>query len=255
MEANKIKVWTNDYELVQIEECLPKPAHHFLPDWWKKTPLFDPDLSSNIANIANQTRTIRKCPALHEYLSNGIIIPMWCDVYLRADKDNNWSWKTPTSRYTWETHANTQFLNHSPNWVANSINNVFKANCPWFIKTSPGYAVYQMPLFYHFNKNYTVMPGIIQTDIHHEINQQVLFHSKETEIIIERGTPFVAYLPYKREEFSLEIKVGGEQEQKEFAVSVANYNTKFSGGYKERAQKICPVKMRGQGEAVENNND
>jgi hypothetical protein len=245
MNDNKIKIWTNDYELTQINECLPKPAHHFLPDWWKKTPLFDPDLNNSIANTTSQKRTIRKCPALHEYLSQGVIIPMWCDVYLAVDKNNKWSWKTPNSKYTWGVHEKNQFLDHSPNWVADSISAVFKANCPWYIKTSQDCAVYQMPLFYHFNKNYTVMPATIQTDVHHEIHQQVLFHSKESEIIIERGTPFVAYIPYKREEFILEIKTGGEQEQKELAVSNANYSTKFTNGYKGHTDKICPVKIKG----------
>jgi hypothetical protein len=101
-----------------------------------------------------------------------------------------------------------------------------------------------MPLFYHFNRNFTILPGTIQTDVHHKINQQVLFHTKKKEIVIERGTPFALYIPYKRETLDFEVIMQGKEEEKDLIVSDLHINTKFSGGYKNKAEKFCPMSKK-----------
>jgi hypothetical protein len=72
-----------------------------------------------------------------------------------------------------------------------------------------------------------------------------LFHSKETEIFIKRGTPLVAYIPYKRESLTYEVIAETEVEKQERIASSAKINTKFSGGYRETTQPVCPMRHSG----------
>jgi hypothetical protein len=173
--------------LEDIEECRPKPAKHFIPQWFK-------DMQSE----TNNAITVKKCPSFPDYFSQGYVLPMWTDVKLKSD-GHDWAWETPTNKVRWDNHENSQFLNY----VKTSFNGtegqfVFKAICPWVIVTPPGWSVLQLPLFYHFNQEWSVLPGVIDTDIHSQINQQVLYHGNGKEITIKSGDPFVLYIPFKR---------------------------------------------------------
>lgn len=171
--------------LETVEECLPKPAKHFIPKWFKDIP-----------NSAQST--VKMCPSFPDYFSQGYIIPMWSDVKLKWDV-NSWTWNTPHEKNTWSAHGQGQFLDYTKpffNGVEGQF--VFKAICPWRIITPSGWSVLQLPLFYHFNQEWSVLPGVIDTDIHTEVNQQVLYHGNGKEVIIKCGDPFVLYVPFKR---------------------------------------------------------
>ena len=184
-KSDKIKFVSTVKGLESIEECLPKPAKNFIPEWFKNIPNDSP-------------RSVKICPSFPDYFSQGYIIPMWADVKLK-NIGERWSWETPTDAFKWDAHFKDQLIDHKkPNFAGVEGQVVFKANCPWRIITPPGWSVLQLPLFYHFNKEWSVMPGIIDTDIHTEINQQVLYHGDGKEIKINCGDPFVLYIPFKR---------------------------------------------------------
>ena len=94
---------------------------------------------------------------------------------------------------------------------------VFKAISPWKIITPPGWSVLQLPLFYHFNQEWSVMPGVIDTDIHSEINQQILYHGNGKEVVIKCGDPLVLYIPFKRsDKLKQEVRYQTPKEYKKF---------------------------------------
>ena len=168
---------------------MPRPAKHFIPKWFKDMP----------SQTENST-TVKVCPSFPDYFSQGYIIPMWSDVKLESKGDAwNWSVSDPDNPSQWSNHGSSQFLNYTKatfNGVDGQF--VFKAISPWKIVTPPGWSVLQLPLFYHFNKEWSVLPGIVDTDIHHTVNQQVLYHGNGKEIKINVGDPFVLYIPFKR---------------------------------------------------------
>ena len=87
-EKPLVEWWTTVEGLTELKHCCPRPAAEFFPDWFKKTPaMFDhPDPNQTEKNKS----TIKKCPAIPELLTQGYVLPMWCDVVLSADKDE---WK------------------------------------------------------------------------------------------------------------------------------------------------------------------
>lgn len=217
----KIEFWSDVDGLNNIEECRPKKASSYIPDWWKKTP-YRPEINNN---------TVKACPSFADVFSNGYIIPMWCDSLLKV-KNGEYGWETSSDQFSWGFHKHDQFLDFAPTWINQEVKAIFKAISPWHIKTPPGYAVYQMPLFFNFNKDYTLMPGIIETSFYHEINQQVMFHSDKEEVFIPRGTPFALYFPFKKEKFDFETRDGNSNDARVRNAGGLIARTKFSSGYK-----------------------
>lgn len=178
--------------LAEVEELTPKPAKHFVPQWFKNIP------------SENQV-SVKYCPSFPDYFSQGYIVPMWSDSFLQYnDQDRSWVWRSSNPRHApssveWQTHHHSQFIDYvKPSFNGVEGQFIFKALCPWRIITAPGWSVLQLPLFYHFNREWSILPGIIDTDIHHEINQQVLYHGNGEGFTIKRATPFVLYIPFKR---------------------------------------------------------
>jgi hypothetical protein len=226
-KSNNIQFISIINGIENIEECLPKPAKNFIPQWFKDIP-----------SVADTS--VKVCPSFPDYFSQGYVLPMWCDVKLKNDGES-WSWQTPDAVFSWSSHDNNQFLDYTkPNFNGIDANFVFKAECPWRVITPPGWSVLQLPLFYHFNKEWSVMPGIIDTDIHHEINQQVLYHCNNKEIIIKRGDPFVLYIPFKRSnKLKHEIRYKNEEDNKKFNSNLFDIVTKFrpNGIYRKKQRE------------------
>jgi hypothetical protein len=212
--------------LSQIEECAPKPLKSFIPEWWKDIPTTDDN--------------IKKCPSFPDFFSKGYVVPIWTDVKFAYDEDVDlWNSFSSPLLPKWDIHSNQQFVNYKkPSTLGKEGNIIFKAMSPWRLITPPGYSVWQMPLFYHFNENYSVLPGIIDTDIVHETNVQVLYHGKGNEVSINRGDPLVVYVPFKRETFDLSVEELTEETDKYLKkVELDFYGKTFGSGLYRRRQR------------------
>ena len=102
----------------------------------------------------------------------------------------------------------------------------------------------QLPMFWHFNPNFTVAPGVIWTDIHHEINQQMMFH-KKGRIRLERGTPLAQYIPIRRETIPHAVTNETPELRAARNTSFFHVRTKFGGGYPQHRKETikkgeCP---------------
>lgn len=224
--------WVSGLEA--IDEVLPKPSSKFIPKWWKDIP--------NNKGFNNETQNIKMCPSFPDYFSQGYIIPMWADTLIKYDKNTGvWSMRCGRSNeFAWEFHPDSQFIDHAtPSFLGKDGYTVLKAISPWRIITKPGWSVMQVPLYYHFENKFSVMPGIIHTDIHHDINQQVVVHDKDVEIFIKRGEPFVQYVPFKREESISDVRFMTNEDSDKFKRMLTNLSTKFigNGAYKGAVKK------------------
>ena len=187
-------------------------------------------------------RSVKVCPSFSDYFSQGYIIPMWADVMLKYDKNQDYfEWQGSDDIFKWETHGNNQMLDYKTatfNGVEGQF--VFKALCPWRIITPPGWSVLQLPLFYHFNQEWSVLPGVIDTDIHSEINQQILYHGDGKEVTIKCGDPFVLYIPFKRsDKLKHEVRYETPEENKKFDKDLLLLNQRFkpNGTYRKMQRK------------------
>ncbi len=228
-KSNKIQFISTVEGLESIEECLPRPAKHFIPQWFK-------DIPSKVGNAA----TVKSCPSFPDYFSQGYILPMWTDTRL-TKINKEWTWQVPSDLFSVDIHGDGQLLDYvTPSFNGVDGQFVFKAVCPWRIITPPGWSVLQLPLFYHFNQEWSVLPGVIDTDIHHIVNQQILYHGNGKTISIDCGDPFVLYIPFKRSnKLKHEIKYQTKENEKMFKINSLNISKSFilGGAYRELQRK------------------
>lgn len=217
-----------------VERFAPvQPAKNFIPKWFKQCP-------SKFTDDIAVKGTVKSCPAMHDWFNLGFVIPMWCDSILSCNRheveaqggspdDWEWNWKVSGSAYTWAVHGNQQFLDYAPSWVNQTTSHMFKAECPWRCKTPKGYSLIQFPMFWEFNRDWTVIPGIIDTDIHHELNQQVMIHKEQ--VTIKRGVPLAMYVPIKRETLNYDVRAATEEDLKVSRSNTHEIFSKFKGAY------------------------
>jgi hypothetical protein len=236
-EDIKIEFYTDIEALAAIPELHPKPMKSFIPSWWKDMPSH-PDPSNR------HQSTVKVCPSFPDFFSLGYVIPMWTDVTFK------YNWKTKTydtkygqgissqpqgSQYGISVHMNEQFLDHAPNasFLGKSSNFVFKFVCPWYAKTEEGYSLLQLPMFYNFNGEFSVMPGVVDTDIHHVLNQQVVYHGDGEEVFIKKGIPIAQYIPFKRSSYSSTAQAFTPKFKAEHDLSLFKISSSFEGAYRE----------------------
>ena len=213
--------------LSMLEETKPGPSKNFIPKWWREVPLTRSRVSFEETGAGN----VKNCPSFPDYFSSGYIIPAWTDMLLSFDPITQLAKsQTAMPEFTITIHGNNQYLDHVNHvFLGQKPYVVFKLNCPWQIITKPGYSVYQFPTIYHFNEEFSVLPGVIDTDTHHDANLQLLIHTDKKDIFIPRGTPLAQYIPFKREETKFDVRDASVNDAKRFRKLELQYRTKFDG--------------------------
>ena len=232
-EKPKIHWWTTIEGVEKVTPVLP--AKEFIPDWWKRV--------QRKINSLDDKGTVRNCPSFPEYINQGFVVPLWCDLYLEIEQEGTWKWRTPDKNFSFSTHSNSQFRDWLPQHMQDNTSMVVKPSCPWRVKTPPGWSVWQLPMYYHYNPMFETLPGIIWSDIHHEINQQMLF-KRYGEFFIPRGTPLAMYVPFERNKYTYDISGPNSTNAAWSNESFLHVRSKFKGGYKlhQAEVKKCPVK-------------
>jgi hypothetical protein len=211
--------------LSEVNDCIPKRAQEYIPDWWKNSPTIKS--TSSMGSVVGGN--MKNCPSFSDYFTKGYIVPMWTDSYLYFNSEtNDWKWTTSDDKFSWQYHSNSQYLDYVDHKFLNKNSFfVFKTNLPWSVFTTKGYSLYQLPTFFHFNDDFSVIPGVRDTDRYHEINMQILIHTDKKEIFIPRGTPLAQYIPFKREKTNLNVREPNKQDLLKINTHKLNFSTRF----------------------------
>lgn len=233
----KITWWSTVEGLEKVTPILPSKDAP-LPSYWKSIP------RQATANPFDKG-TIKACPALPDFFDSGYVMPLWCDTHFSFEQKQgtsvNYTVTTSDTRFNFTHHGDDQFKDYLPDRIKDSVKMVLKANCPWRVKTPPGYSMLQFPMYYHFDQMFEVLPGLIWTDIHHELNQQMVI-KEFGEFTLKRGHPLALYIPYRREEFTDVIQGPTAQNMAWDSEARTHLWTKFRSGYRfhQAALKKCP---------------
>ena len=225
-----------------LEEIAPvKPAKYFLPQWFKGMKDFvevdavheknKPNYFGKKGDTAKKhtSGTVKRCPAIVDLITEGFIIPMWSDFLIQRDMET-FEWDNKNFQYGIEFHSKEQIKG----WYLKKTDfpEGIKFTNPWRIYTPKGYSVMFMTPTYQFEKRFTVLPGIVETDSYHHINFPSIWHTTK-DAVIERGTPFIQVIPFKRDEWNLNISQMNDLDYKNEETEKTALSTKFKNAYRD----------------------
>ena len=210
----------------------PYPATQVVPDWWKamtpytKTP-DNPEGKKLIVSNRLSNAGPKKCVPMLDAITSGYIIPLWADVQVKNEAGNK--------LITWRTLQQV-FLEHGQQ--AREVETpvgyneqVFKFMNKWRIITPKGYSCLITAPFGYRQTGVQAIPAVIDTDKSSlEILPPVWF-ANDFEGILEKGTPMVQVIPFKRSDWKAEYSYlkDGEYEKledKNFASTIVNHYMK-----------------------------
>ena len=89
---------------------------------------------------------------------------------------------------------------------------ILKIVSPYYFKTDEGYGLEFFDPFYHHRRNIKLLPGIVETDIWHEVNFPFEFYyspefKKEVSYHIKAGDPLIMARPVKLEKIKSNLEL------------------------------------------------
>tara|TARA_B100001939_G_scaffold127732_1_gene110646 strand:- start:3412 stop:4155 length:744 start_codon:yes stop_codon:yes gene_type:complete len=222
-----------------VDIAPPVPAGQMIPEWFQKLPLDlqQPDhkpfpiMTSMIKDL--NLHTIKKCPAVVDYFTEGYIIPFWMDMLIQRHGDE-FSYETNFTDEgvgsTVEFHDEQQFSTYP--FERNDYRRAVKFTSPWFFWTPPGWSTLFLAPQMHPNKDFTLIPGIVETDTFHQVNFPSIWHA-EGERLIKRGTPFLHVIPFKREKKNLIVNKWEDRHDIAIRDESFKLRSKMTGGYRQ----------------------
>jgi hypothetical protein len=210
----------------------PYPASQAVPDWWKAmTPytktIDNPKGNKLIINNRVSSASAKKCVPMLDAITSGYIIPLWADVQVVNSGENKWvTWRTTEAVF--EEHGEQAREVQTP---VGYNPQVFKFINKWRIITPKGYSCLITAPFGYRETGVQAVPAVIDTDKSTlEIVPPVWF-SNDFEGILEKGTPMVQVIPFKRSDWKAEYSyLKNDQyrriEDKNFGSTIINHYMK-----------------------------
>jgi hypothetical protein len=204
----KIEFITNN--AMALEYFKPIPAKKMIPEWYKKLPLnvegMGLDAKKMVQMESKTPFSIKGCIPVRDYITSGYILIAHADLLITPE----YIQETDTKIFWWrsegtsvETHGHSQ----CPVKMHGFKNQYIKFMNPWAIKTPKGYSCLFYQPEYFMENRYQLFPAIVDTDKYdfNPINFPGVLISNES-FIVKAGEPIMAVFPFKRDNWSSNIK-------------------------------------------------
>jgi hypothetical protein len=184
----------------------PILAKASLPEWFRKLPAVD----GAVQSATNNGLTIKRCMPFLDAMMTGHLLTLGATVRLEISNegrqvDAGWEFdKTMVSN-----HGAYQIAGHP-----GSPRPPMKFHNYWTIKTPPGWScLFVQPLNRH-GLPVEIISGIVDTDTYASlINFPFIATGADGLHVIEKGTPIVQVIPFRRDDAAIDVKIGIETAQ------------------------------------------
>ena len=218
-EQPRVELFVDPKHAWVLEDMPPVVGNQVMPEWFVSTDphfrrhtqfqVFPPELK------LRENSTVRACPGIVDFMAGGYVLRLWSDYAITFDEEVNvergtvrpvWRWQSPQQELTLSNHDPGQHEKlPNPGFPV-----IIKFESPWFCRTPPGYSIRMLPMFYHFEQLWDVLPGVIHADTFHDTHLNVRFHIRKGTLVLPAGTPLCQLVPFKRTRYALEVGVGDE---------------------------------------------
>jgi len=180
----------------------PRPSVKYFPEWFKRIP---PTLQQR-DQFGGPSFSAKKCFPLIEAMSLGYMMPLAGDTRIITNNDCSEIQATnPPTVKTLEFHNVEQIGGKgAPGFPANPV----KFINHWVIETAPGWSTLFIPPINHFNENFTVLGGLVDTDKYpKEVNFPAIWHTRNADVGIPAGTPIIQAIPIYRKKLPKKARI------------------------------------------------
>ena len=191
------------------EGIIPAPvrAKTALPDWFRKLPpVTEARVSTNDSGL-----TVKRCMPFLDAMATGWVIGLAATARMEIlDKGQ-------TVNCGWDFDR-TLVSNHASHQVAGNPREPLppcKFHNYWTIRTPPGWSCLFVPPLNRPNGVFEVVAGVVDTDTYQSEIHFPFFATGEDGLhVLERGTPIVQVIPFRRETTDLDGDIRSESEDK-----------------------------------------
>ena len=209
----------------------PYPAVKQLPKWFTDASPYSSmdgypeDGKLHIRN-RNANATYKKCVPLLDSLGSGYIVPLWTDVMVeQGDEFPEIYWKTQLDIF--QLHGSPSREIPAPTGYDQVV---YKYMNAWIPQTPKGYSCLIIsPLGYN-DLAFKAVPAVIDTDSSTLELVFPMWIKTGFEGIVEKGTPLVQIIPFKRDDWESTFDYYENGEYKN-VIEEKNFNTTMVGHY------------------------
>lgn len=202
----------------------PYSAKQAMPEWFRKLPAVD----KQHVHSQNNGLTVKRCMPFLDALTTGWILPLAATVRLDI-RDNG-----QTVDAGWDLDQ-VMVSNHAMHQVAGNPREPrppCKFHNYWTIQTPPGWSCLFVPPLNRPNPVVEIISGIVDTDTYHSlINFPFIATGADGVYTLEKGSPLVQVIPFKRSTTHLDGEVRVETAQEAAERDRILRNTQASEGW------------------------
>jgi hypothetical protein len=174
----------------------PEPAHEYIPEWYENLD-YEKD-------TGRYNKTVKSCIPFMEAMTTGWIVPIPHDISLRFGEDGL-SIEIEDNQELLEPHEMDQLGGDDNPMLPTAI---LKFRTPWVARTPEGYSTLFVPPINRAERRWSPYSGIIDTDEYPTtIDAPSLWTQPGFEGTIEKGTPLLQAIPFKRDAIGLDGRV------------------------------------------------
>lgn len=181
----------------------PVPAKTYVPDWFRKLPAVDETKHS----MNDTGLTVKRCMPFLDAMTTGWIIPLAATIRMEI-RDNGaevaagWEF----DRVMVSNHAMHQVKGNP--WGHRPPR---KFHNYWTIVTPPGWSCLFINPLNRPNGLFEIVAGVVDTDSYHALINFPFFATGPDGLhVIERGTPLVQVIPFRRDAVEVDTVIRAE---------------------------------------------
>ena len=218
----------------------PLPAMKKITEWYKEMKTY---------NTGITTPTVKKCPPVLEMYKHGYYIINSVDLNLnriddfqgkvdyKVDYPPNYNLPPLISYHSRQQVWKVPLIDR---W---NTSYAMKYNCPFLIKTPPGYStMFLNPSINDINDEYYAFEAIVDTDSWHEINFPFIVNWSKIPVgkqyFLKRGHPLILAIPFKRTNFTSIVNWHDKDLNKEHKNQIGLRSQLLTSFYKNLSERI-----------------
>lgn len=214
-KKNIIEFYPIDEYVIKYSDAPQPSVHSNIPEWLKNK---DKYIYGNkfISNNGETNLSVRSCIPFLESLTAGYTISLYCDIQVRMENGKHViSWNGKSFPAPVGPRPDNEINGPSFPKVDGYDLARFSWRPAWCVKTPQGYSSYFIHPLNRVDLPFYTLGGTMDTDKWGDAGNHPFLIKEGWEGIIEKGTPIIQIVPFKRENWNTEIKLNKVDEYRE----------------------------------------